>query len=354
MSKLGDRKMQKLMQLWRHLVFLYIDEISLANPQLLGALSWAACWGRADFVKEYEFIEHPFGDVLCQLILGDFMQLNPVLSHSLIEAVLTADDPKVPRVPEYLRMDAKQRLQQLELDDRGYKIFSTFLDRVVLFKGSHRFAPGDPLPRLLSIMRTPGGAVVPDDLKALVAARIYLGGDDPRASLDYTLLEPDPHTLELHQVGPRGFFACGFHSAVNWEQVSRMQQLWAVNCASTCLGPLAWQNLSDGKPDVRPVLEQAPGQLIYYVQAVDVPIHGVHLKSPAVFRQALGVANMSSGTVGLISMLPLYLGGRVKLTKKVLAPLLVQEATGEVVGISFHRLERCYVWWCWNHTRVHV
>ena len=37
-----------------------------------------------------------------------------------------------------------------------------------------------------------------------------------------------------------------------------------------------------------------------------------------------------------MAMLPLFLGMRVKLTKKIAAPELVQEASGEVVGIVLH------------------
>ena len=41
-----------------------------------------------------------------------------------------------------------------------------------------------------------------------------------------------------------------------------------------------------------------------------------------------------------MGLLGLFLGMRVRLTKKIKAPELVQEATGEVVGIVFHQQER--------------
>ena len=41
-----------------------------------------------------------------------------------------------------------------------------------------------------------------------------------------------------------------------------------------------------------------------------------------------------------MGMLGVYLGMRVRLTKKLLPPELVQEATGEIVGILFHPRER--------------
>lgn len=43
-------------------------------------------------------------------------------------------------------------------------------------------------------------------------------------------------------MGPQGFFAQGFHSAINWDQVARLQQLWAVETARLSTGPFAWQN----------------------------------------------------------------------------------------------------------------
>ena len=57
--------------------------------------------------------------------------------------------------------------------------------------------------------------------------------------------------------------------------------------------------------------------------------------SRAFVEQALAVANQNS-TGGLMGTLPLFLGMRVKLTKKLLPPELVQEASGEVVGVAFH------------------
>ena len=49
--------------------------------------------------------------------------------------------------------------------------------------------------------------------------------------------------------------------------------------------------------------------------------------------------NMSK-SAGLMGMSAIFVGMRVRLTKKILPPELVQEATGEVVGIVFHPRER--------------
>ena len=55
--------------------------------------------------------------------------------------------------------------------------------------------------------------------------------------------------------------------------------------------------------------------------------------------KALKFMNLSKSN-GLPGMCAAYLGMRGRLTKKVMGPELVQEATGEVVGIRFHPRER--------------
>ena len=103
-------------------------------------------------------MEHPFGDVFLQALMGDFLQLNPVRAHTLIEALCRS---KVPRVP------AKTK----DEDRDGYQLFRNACRNVVIFNGTHRFLDVD-LPALLQIMATPGGRAVPEDLKQIVAADI--------------------------------------------------------------------------------------------------------------------------------------------------------------------------------------
>ena len=71
-------------------------------------------------------------------------------------------------------------------DRDGYKVFCKFCEKVVLFTGSHRFLDKD-LPRLLDIMRTKGGAVVPTDLRAKIRERIVSNYSDPRLKPAYAL-----------------------------------------------------------------------------------------------------------------------------------------------------------------------
>ena len=85
--------------------------------------------------------------------------------------------------------------------------------------------------------------------------------------------------------------------------------------------------------------QQDVGQLIYYIQAVDCVHQSSYRRYTSVYYQALLVANMTSGTNGLISMLPAFRGMRMKVTKKILAPDIVQEAPGELIDIAFHEHE---------------
>jgi hypothetical protein len=343
--------MVKLKQVWEALVGILLDEASLMPPELLAAVNVRAGWARCDRRggQDRNFTEHTFGDILLQIMLGDFLQLNPVLSHTLLEAFLENTGITVPRVP----------VQTSQMDKDGYQIFRGFCKQVVLFRGSHRFVPNDPLAQLLEIMRQPGGGPVPEELRRRIAARIQRGEADPRAGLDYCQKD-----RRGNQIGPVGFFAKGFFSAINWEQVARLEQIWARQTALRTTGPVALQNTPRGRPQClhwgwppaadtsalrvgRLPIEAARlvaaflhsnQQLIYYAQAVDRPSTAGFAGHSGFVEQALAVANRNV-TGGLMGMLPLFLGMRVKLTKKVLAPELVQEASGEIVGIAFHDQE---------------
>ena len=85
---------------------------------------------------------------------------------------------------------------------------------------------------------------------------------------------------------------------------------------------------------------RSAGQLLFYVQVVDVCNVQAYAHRPDLYTQALNVANMASGTNGLIGMLPWFMGMRIKVTKKIQPPDLVQECPAEVVGVRFHPEER--------------
>jgi len=370
-----DKLMLRLKMLWNHLVLFYADEASLVDPQLLAVMNNAANWGRSSSRRNLhpsEFADSIFGHMLMTVLAGDFMQLNPVMSHSLLEAFLPDTDLVVPRVPMYEKNSPEEREQKKKLDAKGLRIFDKIAQTVVLFRGSHRFKLNDPLVKLLEIMRTPGGAAVPAELKEQVEARlVFEHHDDHRLSSDYAHIDSSGK-----QIGPIGFFAQGFHSAINWDQVARYQHLWAVRAAALSGGPAALCNTRSGKPQLlvwsfppaalrggrRPnskslldfisllssekrvaallvSFQKQRGQLIYYIQAVDSVHQAAYRNFKSVYSQALQVANMTSSTKGLISVLPAFEGMRMKVTKKLLAPDIVQEAPGEVLRIGFHERE---------------
>ena len=298
---------------WMDPLLLLGDEISLAAPPLLAGVSRRAFHGRMRLLRlePEKILEHPFGDVPLQVFMGDFMQLNPIQNHSLLETFCSSRVSGVPK-------------DTFDEDRDGYKIFRQCCQNVVLFTGTHRFLDRD-LPMLLNIMRTPGGRSVPVGLKEKIAARLQAGEQDPRYSKDYVL------------EGQEGFFAFGAHAAITWEQVIRTLHLRVLQLARRSRGPRALYNKPDGTPDRCSVpMDQPPGQLVYYFQRVD---KFKHPQDREVHMEALRFVKLSK-SAGLHGMLGLYVGMRVRLTKKILSPEIVQEATGEVINVVFHHQER--------------
>ena len=313
--KPNARSLRPLQREWQDAFLLVEDEMGLAPPPLQAGISRRAFHGRAHQLgfrcAEGEELDHPFGDVPIQVGLGDFLQLNTVASHTCMEAVCTSPVPGVPK-------------KTTDEDRDGYKVFRYFLRNVILFRSSHRFLDDD-LPMLLEIMRTPGGKRVPSALRAKILAQCQRGPSDHRLDEDYMV------------DGVRGFFACGASAAIVWEQVTRMMQLQVLKLARLSRGPAARYNKEDGKPDLSSMpARPQQGQLVFYFQAVD---RFKHAQGKERYMQALQFVNLSK-TAGLHGMCPVYVGMRVRLTKKVYAPDLVQEATGEVIEIEFHPSER--------------
>ena len=75
---------------------------------------------------------------------------------------------------------------------------------------------------------------------------------------------------------------------------------------------------------------------MYYFQRVDRFRHPVGKEQRV---RALQYVNLSK-SAGFHGILGVFGGMRVRLTKKVMGPEIVQEATGEVVDIAFHPEER--------------
>ncbi len=179
---------------WQDLFFLLADELSLAAPALLAGVSRRAFHGRAKLMglSLEEILEHPFGNVPLQVLMGDFLQLNPVKAHTLLEAFCTSPVPGVP-------------LKTKDEDRDGYKLFRQMCRNVVLFNGTHRFLDKD-LPKLLGIMRTKGGKWVPDELGGKIWQRIQAAPQDPHIREDYVL------------EGIAGFFARGAFAGIQWSR----------------------------------------------------------------------------------------------------------------------------------------
>ena len=213
---------------WSLTACLVADELGLAAPKLVAAVSRRAFHARApergyDQRKIELAVEHAFGDVPVQVAAADMMQLNPVRSHSLVEAYCTS---KVPGVPA----------TTTEEDQEGYDILKKQFSDVVLFTGSHRFVDKD-LPKLLNIMATPGGAKVPNDLRERIMDRFQAGPGDPRIQIDY---------VDEANTATTGFFAFGVQTAIQWDQVMRMKLIQILQEARVSQGPDALCNNGDG------------------------------------------------------------------------------------------------------------
>ena len=358
LQKPSKTKKEALQRKWWRLSLLFVDEISLTAPNLLAVLHGSACYGRFDLSPE-DFLSNIFGNVLCQILAGDFLQLNPVRARSLMEAF----GIEVPGAPRYEKMDDQQRRKKVDIDEHGLAVFRAFLKQVILFRGSHRFRKGDPLAELLETMRVVGGRPLSTALKEAIRKQVYrpLGGD-PRLSSDYTMASGS-----TAPTGPPGFFARGVFSAVNWDQVARLQQLCAYESARASFGVAAFRNTQTGRPQLirrhfptylsrsfqsrfgavfakqesfLTSLLHDKGRLLYYVQAVDLVHQSEFTNDKSILREILGLTNMASKTGNLMSFLPLHLGLKVKVTKKLLPPEIVQECPAEVIAIQFHPNER--------------
>ena len=385
LEKPSRARKEALRRRWQHVGLVFLDEISLTPPALLATLSDAAYWGREmcqksgssgsvlgagsgkrtghrsspSMVDDDGYTEQTLGNVLCQIIAGDFLQLNPVLNHSLMEIF----GVEVPRAPTYERMEEQTRQRKQRIDRLGLQIFGRFLPQTILFRGSHRFKAGDPLATILANMRKEGHNPLTSELKDLIRKQIYRPmANDPRLDSDFIMRDD-----EGHQVGPIGFFANGMFSAINWDQVARLQQITVYESAKNCFGVSAWQNSTKGRA-VRCIRHFPPalgrsfnrrfghvvlsvaqsltlflhpkGQVIYYCQAVDLVHQKEYFADKSVLRECLALTNMASKTCNLMSFCPLHIGLKVKITKKLMAPELVQECPAEVVAIHVHPQER--------------
>ena len=83
--KPNSRTRKALEAEWGDLFMVLGDELSLASPPLLAGISRRAFHGRARLLglRQEECLERTFWDVVTQVLMGDFLQLNPVLQKNL-------------------------------------------------------------------------------------------------------------------------------------------------------------------------------------------------------------------------------------------------------------------------------
>ena len=83
-TKPSAQAIEKCKHLWAHIALAIGDEGSQMDPELLATLSARAYYGRIQRNRwDTEALpDHSFGDVLMQVLLADFLQLNPVRTHT--------------------------------------------------------------------------------------------------------------------------------------------------------------------------------------------------------------------------------------------------------------------------------
>ena len=187
------------------------------------------------------------------------------------------------------------------------------LQYVYELKTTKRFTDPD-LAEALRIMRTPGGAALPERIwQRIVATRLdEVGEDGLSASGAAQPAGPGGGVGDAPSVGDRLRQATDWvFCAYSWPMVTMMMHVRARASA------------------------QEAGQILYYVQAIDAPHH--HLPRSA-YTDMQKEPSLTK-TKKLPGVVALHVGQRVKLTITILPPRLVPEATGTVIGFDLHPLE---------------
>ena len=366
-EKPSGKKLKRCIDYWRSTAVVLIDECGVARPDLFLAVHASIFWGRQEWYgwDPRSIDDRPLGDVLLQVFAADFGQLEPVrqnntenmslMSEWLAPALEPSSDPDV------------------QLQRRGLRIWKKCVTNCLEFRGTFRFKPGDAIIPLLSHMRKPGGGPLPEELKeALLQCMRFpdkAGNRLTRDNRDHPF-STLPDALEVDPCS-RNNFTSGYFSAINWEQVTRLQALWVSRNAALSAGPVALRNAASGRPvriwrlhellyhpyiartwpsvqinaDNRqthrrllPMLRENLGQIVFWMQRVDKPTLPEHRNNAHLLSSALDIVSMTT-TARLQSWTGIYLGLAVKITQKLFAPEVVQEAIGEIIDITFHSRE---------------
>jgi hypothetical protein len=144
---------------WRSVRALVLDEVGLCAPDLFGAASFRAGLLRGE-PNKYTMKGSAFGGIHLVLLTGDFMQLNPMVTLGRARTRLSLLEAPPKRFPP-------------EFHD-GARCFKDILTSVLELKTTHRFKDElskrdcKILPALFTYMRDPKGKCIPDYLwKAL-------------------------------------------------------------------------------------------------------------------------------------------------------------------------------------------
>ena len=285
LMKAGPKK-GYLQRLWRSVRVLIIEEVSMVSASLYNMLDYRSMCGRdIDFDvsgENYRLPDHHFGRVPIVIHLGDFLQLSPTASLSLIQ------DPNEKKPDGSYKLEKPPSVEA----QHAMRVFKA-IPHVFELRGTKRFKPGDPLIDFLACMRA--GRRFPKKIWDAFAKTFATDGDGVR----------DPrHDL------PK--FRDGYGMALYWDTLAR----WTPPRAQR-----------DAK---------ALGVPLVFLQAVD------HCStfSGDLARRLLNVPNLHN-TGQIPGVLPAHVGMEVRLTQKWNGTFgLVQEQKATIVDFLFKEEDR--------------
>ena len=286
-SEVSMNPTQGVIDAWRDVHCLMLEEISMIHPQQLAGASYRLCKVRQKLDRwqsnpELYDSDHMFGRMPLVIMLGDFMQLAPIdLVRNRVSLIMPPKD------------------SWPEMIVTGQRIFAEGITHSVFLRETHRFKSWNAetqkyeecpiLPKLLEYMRNPAGRELPP-----AVARAFRQWEVKNRS------DPRRNRREILE---------GYEMAIAWHAVARMMQYRALREAS------------------------AKNRILVYVQAVDTCTK--QRLDASQYRKALQVVNLTH-TGKLMGMCPLFVGMKVRLNAKLSAKHgLVHDAPGEVVGFQF-------------------
>ena len=282
-DRLSARRTPQMIDRWRSVRALVLDEVGLCAPDLFGAASFRAGLLRGE-PNKYTMKGSAFGGIHLVLLTGDFLQLNPMVTLGRARTRLSL-------------LEAPPKHFPPEFHD-GARCFKDILTSVVELKTTHRFKDElskkdcKILPALFTYMRDPKGKSIPD----------YLWKELNHCVVKTSESERD---RRLDRVRTQN----GYEMAIAWEAVGRLMQYRVIRDA------------------------RIAKEMLIYIQAVD-KVSGA--LSDVEWDKLLSEVSLSK-TKNRMTFLGVFKGMRVRLMAKVsVQHLLMQDAVGTVVGIEFH------------------